>query len=481
MHCVIGSGPAGVACARALLARGANVLMLDAGLDLEHDRAQVVRQLAAIQPAEWPREQMARLKEGMVAGARGVPLKFVFGSDYPYRETETQTPWQGHGVGIRPSLALGGFSTVWGAAMLPYRGEDIADWPVKIADLEKHYHAAAEIAGLSAQRDDLETLFPLHCDQPSVIPPSRQAELLLGNLQRHRAGLRERGWHFGRARVAIRPADSAKGIGCIRCGFCLYGCPYGCIYNSADTVQELRTEKNFRYQRDVIVTTLREDSGKVVIRGHHRQTRAPLSFEANRAYLAAGVISTAQILLRSQSIYDQPLRLQDSQYFLFPLLLARRTRDVQTEPLYTLSQLFIELCNPRISRHTVHMQLYTYSEMIGQAVRKTFGPLAGPLAGLARQLEERLLIVQGFLHSDESPSMNLTLKRAGANGGDCLHVTAQPNPQGTPRCRARAARIAPASAAAGWSGLVADVANGGARPEFSFRRLVSDAGKAGPV
>jgi flavin-dependent dehydrogenase len=33
MHCVIGSGPAGVACARALLARGANVLMLDAGLE----------------------------------------------------------------------------------------------------------------------------------------------------------------------------------------------------------------------------------------------------------------------------------------------------------------------------------------------------------------------------------------------------------------------------------------------------------------
>jgi hypothetical protein len=63
-------------------------------------------------------------------------------------------------------------------------------------------------------------------------------------------------------------------------------------------------------------------------------------------------------------------------------------------------------------------------------VRKTFGPLARPLAGLARQLEERLLIVQGFLHSDESPSMNLTLKRTGANGGDCLHVTVQPNPQG---------------------------------------------------
>jgi choline dehydrogenase-like flavoprotein len=430
MHCVIGSGPAGVACARALLARGANVLMLDAGLELEPDRAQVVRQLAATRPSEWQPGHIAKLKEGMVAGTKGVPLKFVFGSDFPYRETETQTPWQGHGVGIRPSLALGGLSTVWGAAMLPYRDADIANWPIKIQDLEKHYRAAAELAGLAAQRDDLEELFPLHCDHPSAIPPSRQAELLLRNLRRHQAGLRKRGWHFGRARVAIRAADTAKGIGCIRCGFCLYGCPYGCIYTSADTVQELRAEKNFTYQRDVIVTRLREDSGKVIVQGHHRRTREPLFFEASRAYLAAGVIPTAQILLRSQSAYDQPLRLQDSQYFLFPVALVRRTRDVQTEPLYTLSQMFIELCNPQISRHTVHLQLYTYSEMVGQAVRKSFGPLAKPLDSLARQLEERLLIVQGFLHSDESPSMSLTLKHTGTSGGDCLQVTVQPNPQG---------------------------------------------------
>ena len=122
--------------------------------------------------------------------------------------------------------------------------------------------------------------------------------------------------------------------------------------------------------------------------------------------MAAGVIPTAQILLRSQSAYDQPLRLRDSQYFLFPLVLARRTRDVQTESLYTLSQVFIELCHPQISRHTVHLQIYTYSDLIGQAVRKTFGPLARPLENvLARQLEGRMVIVQGYLHSDESRTL----------------------------------------------------------------------------
>jgi len=427
MHCVIGSGPAGVACAKALLARGATVLMLDAGLELEPDRTRIVRQFAEAKPSAWQAGDCDRLKGGMAAGAKGIPLKLAFGSDFPYRETETHIPWQGRNTSVRPSLALGGLSNVWGATLLPYRDADIADWPVKGAQLENHYRAVLELTGLSAQHDDLEEWFPLHCDNPNVLQPSRQAALLLQNLDRHRDALRERGWRFGRARLAVRAADGPRGIGCIHCGFCMYGCPYGCIFNSAGIVRELRAGKNFSYQRDVIVTTVREDSGKVVIEGFHRQTRAPLSFEADRAYLAAGVIPTAQIILRSQSAYDRPLRLRDSQYFLFPLVLARRSPDVQAESLYTLSQVFIELCRPQISRHTVHLQIYTYSDLIGEAVRKTFGPLARPLEGLARRLEERMVIVQGYLHSDESRTIEMTLKRDGA--GDCLHLNALPNPE----------------------------------------------------
>jgi ferredoxin len=427
MHCVIGSGPAGVACAKALLARGATVLMLDAGLELEPDRTRIVRQFAEAKPSAWQAGDCDRLKGGMAAGAKGIPLKLAFGSDFPYRETETHIPWQGRNTSVRPSLALGGLSNVWGATLLPYRDADIADWPVKGAQLENHYRAVLELTGLSAQHDDLEEWFPLHCDNPNVLQPSRQAALLLQNLDRHRDALRERGWRFGRARLAMRAADGPRGIGCVHCGFCMYGCPYGCIFNSAGIVRELRAGKNFSYQRDVIVTTVREDSGKVVIEGFHRQTRAPLSFEADRAYLAAGVIPTAQIILRSQSAYDRPLRLRDSQYFLFPLVLARRSPDVQTESLYTLSQVFIELCRPQISRHTVHLQIYTYSDLIGEAVRKTFGPLARPLEGLARRLEERMVIVQGYLHSDESRTIEMTLKRDGA--GDCLHLNALPNPE----------------------------------------------------
>src|ERR1019366_7490114 len=257
MHCVIGSGPAGVACAKALLSRGVpqrGILMLDAGIELEKERAQLVHQLSETKFSGWKPDQLAALQGGMAADAKGIPLKLLFGSDFPYRETAEKIPWHGRGIGFRPSLALGGLSNVWGAAMLPYRDEDISGWPVKNSDLARHYRAATEITGLAAQQDDLEEIFPLHSENPGALKSSRQAELLFRNLKCHQEKLRERGWCFGRSRLAVRAAGDTKGIGCVYCGQCMTGCVYGCIYNSADTVHELRADRNFNYQRDVIVT-----------------------------------------------------------------------------------------------------------------------------------------------------------------------------------------------------------------------------------
>ncbi len=422
-HCVIGSGPAGVSCAKALIERGAETLMLDAGIELEPHRAELVRKLGSLKVSQWAPEEIAALKEGMRASSKRVPQKLAFGSDYPYREAEEHVPWEGRDAGARPTLAFGGFSAVWGAAVLPYCDEDMEDWPIKSAHLAPHYRAVLEFSGFAGRRDDLEELFPLHCENPEALRLSRQAEILLKRLARHGAALRESGWRFGQARLAVRAVDTPKGPGCLYCAMCLYGCAYGCVYNSADTVREMRSDSRFKYQRDVIVTRLRENAQTVVIEGYHRQTRQPLSFEASRVYLAAGVIPTTQILLRSQNAYDRPVRARDSQYFLFPLLMARRVRDARDEPAYTLSQLFIELNNRRVSRRAVHVQIYAYNDVIAQTVRRRLGPLKI----FARPIEERILIAQGYLHSDESPEIEMTLKRDGLK--DVLLLETKPNPE----------------------------------------------------
>jgi choline dehydrogenase-like flavoprotein len=173
----------------------------------------------------------------------------------------------------------------------------------------------------------------------------------------------------------------------------------------------------------MVVRTVNERGDRVVVQGHHFETRTTFEVSASRVYLAAGVIPTTGILLRSLSAYDRPVLMKDSQYFLLPVLLPRAVTGVQTESMQTLSQIFLELIDPAISRHTVHLQVYSYSDPIGKALRSAMGPLAGPLEFVPRALEGRLLLFQGFIHSADSSEIEVRLTRA-ASGDERLVLKA---------------------------------------------------------
>ena len=66
MFVVIGSGPAGVTSAEALVARGQPVTLLDAGVALEPERRARVQRLAAAAPSDWAAEDVAALRETSV-------------------------------------------------------------------------------------------------------------------------------------------------------------------------------------------------------------------------------------------------------------------------------------------------------------------------------------------------------------------------------------------------------------------------------
>jgi len=425
---VVGSGPAGVACAHALLQRGATVVLLDAGLTLEKSRAHLVAEMSAQPPANWTPAQLKSFKAGMSAGAKGIPLKLAYGSDYPYREADVHLPADYLGVALRPSLGRGGFGAVWGAAMMPYSQKDTAGWPVTAGDLAKHYAAVAKFTGLSAVHDDLEKIFPLHATPTAALAMSCQAKILYDRLTRNRAQLQAAGIHFGQARVAVKAGPE----GCVYCGLCMYGCPYAFIYNPEQTLRELQQNPNFTHRSDAVVTRVREDADGARVAGHHRTSREPFEISAARVYLATGVVATAKIVLQSLGLYDRPVRLKDSQYYLFPLLLTRSGGDVRHEALHTLSQMFIEIFDEEITSRSVHLQVYSYSDLIGQAVRQPFGPAAGVMEWFARALEKRLLVVQGYLHSDDSSKIAIHLKKGEP---DRLQLQAELNPAVRPVIR----------------------------------------------
>jgi choline dehydrogenase-like flavoprotein len=427
VDCVVGSGPAGAACAAGLLARGRRVQMVDAGVRLEREREEIVKDLNKSPPELWNPEHLQWFFAEDNQDTTEIPLKLRFGSDYPYRDAELHLAVMNHGVGLRPSLAFGGLSTVWGAAMLPYIEQDAADWPFCIRQLHPHYEAILKLTGLSADRDDLMELLPLFTDSPTYLGLSRQASSMWRTLCRNRGKLREAGILYGRARVAIKAARDSKDLGCLYCGMCMYGCPYGYIYSSEYTVSRFQFNERFAYEPEIVVTSVEEGADHVVVRGHHRLSRRSIDIRADRVYLAAGAISTTGILLRSMAAYERSIIMKDSQYFILPLLLTTRIPNVQGERLHTLSQIFLEILDPAISPYLVHLQVYSFNSLIGRTVRESMGPAAGALETLAREIEGRLMVVQGYIHSAQSGTITVMLGRQ--SGKERLELTPVINPE----------------------------------------------------
>ncbi|MEP6671445.1 MAG: GMC oxidoreductase [Chthoniobacter sp.] len=427
MFYVIGSGPAAISAAIALTGRGLPVTILDAGRTLEKEKQEILHRLGALPPGQWPAADLDTLRGGDQAKRQGsIHVKLTYGSDYPYAgagasllDTEEEPPFH-------YSEARGGLSNVWGASQLPARAEDIADWPISLADLEPHYRAVFDFMPTTAVTDDLDSLLPTYTDRGQDLRPSRQAEEFLHALQSERAPLRRAGLHFGRSRMAVTATGDAQLPACVHCGLCLYGCPYGLIYSTATTLQRLIEEKKVTYLDRHSVEKLEPHADGVTIFARDLERQQTVTFQAARVFVGTGVLPTAAIVLNSLGAFDEPVEMLDSQYFIYPFFRLRRTPDVQTEELHSLAQAFIEIDDPAISAHLVHLEIFSYSDFLQRALMATPLRFFLRFPWIAEQIFGRLLVVQGFLHSNDSGRLGITLRR-NATGQPQLHVEPRPS------------------------------------------------------
>ncbi len=424
IHLVVGSGPTGVSCAMALLARGCRVEMIDAGMDLEQAAAEKVSGLQAIAPASWTDEKTSFLRAKMDAGVDGIPLKLAYGSDYPYRLSRGATAVECHGADSKPSCAKGGLSNVWGSAVMPYRQADMDDWPLVTRDLSEHYRAVAKFMPVASIQDDLEREFPTYSEYERPLPPSQQAQAMVTDWGKRSDRLKAAGVIFGRSRLAVNATGFDKPGPCVKCGLCMYGCPYRLIWSSADAVEQLRDHPGFSYRPGLTVTAVSETANDVQVEAQ-TETGEHVSISGARVYLAAGVMATTAVLLRSLDRYDQPVQMKDSQYFLLPMLRKRGISPFHRKDLHTLAQLFVEIADAGVSPYTIHLQGYTYNELFEQPVAKMLGPLRAVFPSDA--FFSRLFLFQGYLHSNHSLPVSLALRRS--NEGEKLNVVGEESPE----------------------------------------------------
>jgi choline dehydrogenase-like flavoprotein len=402
-YIVVGSGPAGVSCAKALLDRGHSVLMLDGGNRLEPENEAVRLRLESTQPSHWSPEDLAWLKQGVAQDANGIPMKLNYGSNFPYREAGIELPLQSDGVGLRQSYALGGLSNVWGGAILPFVPEDMADWPVAVSDLAPYYQAVLSFVDLAGTKDALSERVPLYCEHPQPLKAGAQVAALLADFNARRNDAARRGMWLGQARLAL------AGARCIYCGLCMYGCPYSLIYNAAETVQQMSRSAAFRYAGDVIVDRVVEQGSDTIVSGRSRTTGEALSWRTGRVFLGAGIVSTARIVLESMQAYDVGIEAKDSQLAVLPFLRWAGTANFDRDR-NTLVEAVMIIADEKISKHSCHVEIHGYNEIYEDIVRSKAARFGISSRRMLRPILSRMLVFFCYLHSEDCGRIRMRLR-----------------------------------------------------------------------
>ncbi|MCO6431418.1 MAG: GMC family oxidoreductase [Deltaproteobacteria bacterium] len=427
MHIVIGSGPAGIAAAKSLLAAGHEVTMLDVGYTLEPDRQEKVDQLARGDRKSWDKRVLEEITKATEPDVKGLPKKLIFGSDYPFKNPAEHIEIEAKGVDVLMSHAAGGLSNVWGANLMPLHERDIAGWPLTLKELEPYYKKVLEFVQLSAVVDRLHDHFPILTDGALPLKLSKQAQSFLKDLEASKKALERQGIFFGSSRLAVRASSLEGDGGCTYCGMCLYGCPYSLIYSSAHTLKQLSDEPRFKYVPNVFVERVEESGDSAKVTGRDLNTGGQSSFAAERVFIAAGAVSSTRIVLESLEAYEKELAIKDSQYFLLPFLRFKGSGDVTKEQLHTLSQVALNIHREDISSKPIHVLTYTYNDLYLRAIKKLLGPLFSLSKPVINPLLSRLVVLQGYLNSNESPEILLKVSRP-QNGRRAVSLEAKLNP-----------------------------------------------------
>lgn len=421
---VIGSGPSGVACASMLIQKGFPVTMLDVGLELEPERAKIVQNLKEKDPKRWDETTLKEYKSGFQVSPRDGECKPSYGSLFPYRDV-SPCKFVYKNFKAYPSYARGGLSNVWGASVLAYLPEDIRDWPITMEELRPYYERAFTLMPVALDRRAPVMAECISSASVQTLRFSEQSSNLNGafkNAQGQSSKIM-----FGGSKLALdAEGRNQRGKECIYCGLCMCGCPYALIYNSASTLGKLQKNKNFTYLPGLFVEQVKESQGEVRIYGRVLRNGQSKIFSAEKVYLACGVFSSARIMLRSYETYNRPLSGLDSHYFLLPLVSLWGTPKALTEDIHTLAHLCV--WTHENLKKKAFLQIYGYNDLYAKEIKSRMG-LAFPVMQLVlKPLLRRFFMIQAFLHSDDSSTFKIELKRD-AQGNDELHLEGLMNPK----------------------------------------------------
>ena len=393
---VIGGGAGGVAAAAALVERGVETLMLDAGNATAQAPSDPVGTLAAQRRGESPGEVLLcddGAGEPEKSPKYRVPANAAANARYNER-------YRTRAIDFTIAGALdGGATTFWGAVVGTLDDADMADWPIDPRDLFDSYRRVSRRIGVSGELGNDEILDDTLMPPPELHPTTR---LLYARYRRRPDPARRQGVRLARSKHAVITRDHGNRRSCVECGLCLWGCPRQSIWAAPYDIPALKARANFTYLGDRFATALvrRGASWRILVSG---PGSARGHFDAPRVLLACGAIGSAKLVLQALGWHGRPVAIKSSPAIGFALCLPRLLgTSLVDERLFGLPSLAFEVSAPGIKGERASGSLLPAAGLPATEFIRHTG-CSYPLAREAVRFAQPALVVgNGYFHGDYS-------------------------------------------------------------------------------
>jgi len=400
---IIGSGPAGISAASEILQNGKKVTILDVGNEIEDEKKDFVKSYLGT-------KNISNFKEEVEKSKKKLPkyfdpnLKFPYGSDFVFNIDKNEKISHDLNSNTLSSNAKGGLSNIWGTLSSPFFKKDIEKWGISYNEFYREKNKVESIIPISSSRDNLLKFFDTEIGTDHTFDVSLTSKEVLDFLDKKEDDLNNNGFFFGRSKFAVSNKYSFKKLNCQKCGLCHYGCPYECMFNAKNLLNSLMEKfpENLNYKQNIFVKTFVKKENIIFLETINTTTNESKKYSCENLFIGCGPILTASLVLRSKILEQKEIKIKESQRFYFPAFYLGKSDNNLKELKNTLPELFFEIYNEKISSKSIHLQFYTFNDLMLKPFETFFGKFTRYLVKIFPFIFNRLTVIVGYIHSDHS-------------------------------------------------------------------------------
>lgn len=403
---IVGSGASAVAAALQFSKMNIKPLILDVGLT-PRQQIETPKNLYALKASQKSTsflvgEQLAYFCKDK----QNLPAKLKS----PYFDYVTDDPgffnvYQDH-YNLITSYAKGGLANAWGNGLMRFSEEDFENFPISLNDLIPYYEELENAIGISGRNDDLSKFFGSVHNLQQPLKLAHNAQKIWKKYDKNRTSIQEKKIYLGTPRVGISENKYRQREECKYDNLEFWQPGHPSLYSPSMTLDELILADKVEYKKGYFVDHWLEKDGIIEVVAYSIDNKQECRFKASKIVLAAGVVNTARIVLKSRNDHTTKLIATDNPAIQFPIFFPSSLGNALETNSFGLTQLSLIYQSSILNQKVIGAFVEVTSPMRSEFFDK-FPFLASDNINFMKYILPGMMACQIFLPSD--PNINATL------------------------------------------------------------------------